>query len=519
MLNKKLKLSIKKRFNYLFKPYILTLLTLIIGYTFIHWVVFIELNLFHLNEVITNFVFPIILTGLACLFTIRPRFKILKLEAKHKNWIDFYSSIVWISMTIPVILAQEFMVEASGDITELNSINSINKSKLTKYYTIREYYIDKKIMGVNSVFDVSGRYNESFNMYIYITIPIFSKSIDTNEIAPGAWLGILYEKSISNKLKLDEKEKQFKRFVDETQKEFYTKNVSDFLYLKRLWDSDKRQYFIEAVKSNPRYKPNEIIFEPINESLKSRSANKLVWVLESSIMSLIIWFIMILVPKINVHKLRTLEEGNLIKKNREDLLDFIHLLLPRESYFITPILIYINIFIYILMATMGYGVITFKVQDLVLLGANYGPYARGGDWWRLLTNIFLHDGLFHITTNICALLMVGLFLEPILGKLKYFIVYIFTGITASIASIYWYEASISYGSSGAIFGLFGVLLSLLLKKTFQSHITKSFLINIIFFVGFSFLMGLIGTVDNAAHIGGTLSGFIIGLFMNSKIKK
>jgi len=84
----------------LFVPFILTLIGLIIGYTFLHWLLFIELEIFPLKEIITNFGIPIVLTGLAAWFILRPRFKILDLEAKRGNWRNFFSFILWIALTI-----------------------------------------------------------------------------------------------------------------------------------------------------------------------------------------------------------------------------------------------------------------------------------------------------------------------------------------------------------------------------------------------------------------------------------
>jgi len=509
----------KDKINLLFKPFILTLIGLTVGYTFLHWILFIELELFQLKEIITNFVIPFVLTGLAAWFLLRPRFKILNLEAKRGNWRDFYSFIMWIALTIPVIIAQEYIVSATGKLSELNSINEINKTTKSKFYTLKNFYIDKNAIGVHSAFDVSGKHNESFNMHIYTALPIFEKVSDTSNMEPAAWLGIEYRETINDRLEQNEKEEKYQAFANESRKDFDSKNISEFVYLDRLSHSDKREGFIEAIKANKKYKSNDIVLEAVNEAFDARNGNKLAWIFGSALIGSIIWLIMLLIPKIDDQHLNRIKEGKPDREAQEELKDFIEFLKPKEGYFITPILIYANIGIYLIMAIMGLGFISFKGQDLLQWGANYGPLTKGGEWWRLLTSTFLHGGLMHLLANMYGLLFVGIFLEPLLGRAKYLTAYLLTGILASIASIWWYDATVSVGASGAIFGLYGVFLALLLTKIFPPDFAKTFLISTSIFVGFNLLMGLTGGIDNAAHIGGLLSGFIVGLILYPTIKK
>jgi membrane associated rhomboid family serine protease len=191
---------------------------------------------------------------------------------------------------------------------------------------------------------------------------------------------------------------------------------------------------------------------------------------------------------------------------------------PMVGYYATPIIIDVNVLVFLTMVFAGLGIVSFKASELLHLGANFGPFVEQGQWWRLLTNTFLHGGLFHIVANMFGLIFVGLFLEPAIGTRRFAIIYLSTGILASIASIWWHAATVSVGASGAIFGMYGVFLALLLKKVFPSALNKAFLTSTLVFVGFNLVMGLAGGIDNAAHIGGLVSGFVIGLTMASTIK-
>ncbi len=507
------------RIKLLFVPFLLTLSSLIIGYTFLHWLLFIELKIFPIKEIITNFGIPTVLTGLVAWFILRPRFKILNLETKRGNWRDFFSFILWIALTVPLIISQEYIVTASGKLTELNSINEINNTELTKFYSLKDFYIDKNAIGVHSAFDVSGKHNDKFNMHIYVALPIFEKASDTINMEPSAWLGTEYRNTINNSLEPDEKEQKYQEFANTSQKDFDNKNFSEFEYLDRIGYSDKRDGFIEAIKSNPIYEPNELILEAVNEPFEARNGKKLEWILGSSLVGSIIWLIMIFIPKIDSKQLTRIKAGKPDKEAQEDLKDFIDFLKPKEDYFITPILIYANIGLFLIMTISGLGFISFKGQDLLEWGANYGPLTKDGEWWRLFASTFLHGGLMHLLANMYGLLFVGIFLEPLLGKTKYLAAYVLTGLLASIASIWWYDATVSVGASGAIFGLYGVFLAFLLTKIFPPDFAKSFLICTAVFVGFNLIMGLTGGIDNAAHIGGLLSGFVFGLILSPILKR
>jgi rhomboid protease GluP len=509
----------KDKIRIIFIPSLLALLGLIVIYTFLHWILFIKLELFGLKEIITNFGIPAILTGLVALILVRPKLKILKLKVKRGDWKDFYTFILWILLSVPLIIAQEYIVTASGELSELNSIDAIDKAGPTKFYTLKHYYIDKKAAGIHSAFDVSGKHNNNFNMHIYVALPIFEKEADTSKAACSAWLALDYNETISNRLEASEKESMYQEFATRSQQDFDQKDVSRFIYLNRIGNSDRKDGLLEAIKKNTLVKGSETILVPVNEPFEARNGSKLFWIGESSLIGLSIWFIMLLIPKINKTQLQRIKEGKPDKEAQVETAIIIGFLKPRDGFYITPILIYANLGIYILMMALGLGFISFKGQDLLNWGANYGPLTKSGDWWRLLTSTFLHGGLMHVLANMYGLLFVGIFLEPLLGRTKFLTAYLVTGIIGSVASIWWYEATISVGASGAIFGLYGVFLALLLTKVFPPAFGKAFLLSTLIFIAYNLLMGLTGGIDNAAHIGGLASGFCIGLLLYPTLKK
>ena len=196
--------------------------------------------------------------------------------------------------------------------------------------------------------------------------------------------------------------------------------------------------------------------------------------------------------------------------------------IPSKTHFVLPILMDLNIILFVLMCVSSGSVETIlQPNNDVLLhwGANFKPLTLAGEWWRLFTCMFEHIGIIHLLMNMYALLYVGLFLEPILGKWRFLIAYISSGLFASLASLWWHDNTISAGASGAIFGMYGVFLALLLTNLLEKSVRNAILKSIGIFIAYNLLFGLKAGVDNSAHIGGLLSGFIIGFLLYFDITK
>lgn len=187
---------------------------------------------------------------------------------------------------------------------------------------------------------------------------------------------------------------------------------------------------------------------------------------------------------------------------------------------ITHFLIGINILVFLLMLVTGAGLWEPGTDVLIKWGANYKPITIGGEWWRLLTCIFVHIGIVHLLLNMYALFMIGNYLEPMLGRLRFTTAYFCTGIMASLASLWWHqEPIVSAGASGAIFGIYGLFLALLTTNLIPNSARKALLQSIGIFVLYNIMYGLRSkAVDNSAHIGGLLSGLAIGYVYFSTLK-
>lgn len=180
---------------------------------------------------------------------------------------------------------------------------------------------------------------------------------------------------------------------------------------------------------------------------------------------------------------------------------------------LTQVLFGANVAVFIAMVAAGSSVMDFDGHLLVHFGANFGPRTLSGDWWRLLTYMFLHGGLIHIAFNMWCLWDLGTMCESLYGRWTYAAIYLLTGISGGLASIAWNPSVLSVGASGAIFGLAGALVASFYLGEFSlpKVALSGTLRSLAFFIGFNVLFGSMSPgIDNACHFGGLVSGLILG---------
>ncbi|MDR2044739.1 MAG: rhomboid family intramembrane serine protease [Clostridium sp.] len=181
----------------------------------------------------------------------------------------------------------------------------------------------------------------------------------------------------------------------------------------------------------------------------------------------------------------------------------------RNFPFISMVLVTANVMVYLLCALSGNRL--YHAGDLSV----YGVVAQR-EYGRLITSMFLHGDFGHIFNNMLILFFMGAMIEKEIGHIRYILFYFLSGIGANCLSllvkIFNHDSAPSIGASGAVFGLDGVLLSLVL---FSKHtIPRATPARVGFMIFYSLYSGLTGqNIDNAAHIGGLLVGFLAGTVM------
>ena len=183
---------------------------------------------------------------------------------------------------------------------------------------------------------------------------------------------------------------------------------------------------------------------------------------------------------------------------------------------VTVLFILLNILIFVIVDFTGGSENT---VHMIACGAAYPPLIlEEGETYRLFTCMFLHFGIYHIANNMLVLFVLGQRLEPVLGKVKFILVYLLGGLGGNIFSLLMEtkkaEYAVSAGASGAVFAVMGAMLYVVIRS--RGRIQDISVRQMMIMAGFSLYFGFTSTgVDNAAHVGGFISGFLISFIIYS----
>ena len=183
--------------------------------------------------------------------------------------------------------------------------------------------------------------------------------------------------------------------------------------------------------------------------------------------------------------------------------------------YLTPVnlvLVGVNVVVFLILSIMG------STEDGMFMYQHGAMYPEAiyapGEWYRMLTSTFLHFGLSHLVNNMVMMILLGSFAERALGRWKYLLFYLACGVISSLVSsvfmIYTNDPAISGGASGAIFGIIGALLYIILRHRgrYEGLTMRRFLIMLALSLYYGFRS--VG-VDNAAHLGGLGIGFLLAI--------
>ena len=189
-------------------------------------------------------------------------------------------------------------------------------------------------------------------------------------------------------------------------------------------------------------------------------------------------------------------------------------------YPVTVGLFAINVVVFVLQQVPG--------LNVTYWGTNIGPLTLTGEYWRLFTAGFLHGGIFHIAVNMWCLWSLGRLSERLFGKWQTFAIYMLTGVGGALLSIASNPNHAELGASGAVFGIVGAVMAGVKfgdlnisageKRAIFSSVVSFAVLN--FILGFSnFGSSVFGRVDNMCHLGGFVSGLLVGLPLGAFARK
>ncbi|CAA9197777.1 rhomboid family intramembrane serine protease [Flavobacterium collinsii] len=501
------------KLKHILPTFIIIAFSTIVGLYLFRWIFVIQYDIIDIKEEVWCLWLPMGLPWIPILIWLRPRFRILIFKKDNDNGRFFFQILSAGTIIACLMVSQSYLTTATGKLQKLSTITDIEKVEKSRYYKVEKFSVAKYYGGSYTDFRQSGKYNQYLNFHIFFVTPIVKNTLEKINTIPKYWYGVDFNEQISNKISNEEKENKYEVFYAECIEKMNKYDFQSLDHFERIPTSDDRINYLKAIESRIKQKANKnfIVLEPIKEKFEERNGNKFAWIFGSFGIGIGVLLFSLIWPRYSETERKRFLSGK--KQKQDDLVDMLNYLVPKGDHFATSVILDLNILVFLLMVFSGIDIISPNGIELLEWGGNRRLETTGGEWWRLLTSMFLHGGIMHLILNISGLVIAAIFVEPLLGRKKYFILYILCGLCGSLASIWWYSNTTSVGASGAIFGLYGAILGLLLTNAFPVGDKKGILIMIGIYVGINLLWGLTGGIDNAAHIGGLLSGALIGIVL------
>ena len=312
----------------LFIPYVVFCIALILGYTFLNWLLFMNFQIFHLKENIRNYWIPCALPWIPLIFWYRPRIKLLKLRSEGRR--DPASAIMMLAglaISASLVVTETYFSTASAQVTSLNKVSAINTVSSTRYYTIRNYAADKHYNRCTYTLSDKSNRVQYVIVSLYIVCPLYDPSNfpyeDTSRFfglsvsdpdnvhdgawrqvndtlgAPPAWAGFKYSRQISATLTRTEIQGQADAFIRDFWNDFAQSPDTGFTYFDAIPYDDDYIAFRKSARRSPRYKEDSSfkLLIPRTSSFTARNGSLFPWMLGSfGIGSAVLFLIFLLVP-------------------------------------------------------------------------------------------------------------------------------------------------------------------------------------------------------------------------------
>jgi membrane associated rhomboid family serine protease len=481
----------------LFLPWAMLALALTVIYSTLNWLLVAGDGPVPLDEDLANLWLPGILSFALVFKVVHPRLRQFSLN--EKRGIPFlYDLLAAASIAAPLALLQLYIGASTGHLEHVATSADVARLPQAKFYAIDAPCFDRGRTVADAVYADDDDRGDMISITLYAAVPAC-------ENPSVVWLGYRYRDVISNRISDAEQKAKIGAFARETDKALNAENFGRYQFFERAGNNADHRAFTKAVHKN-NAPTNAIVLIPREGAFADRAARWLRWAMISAAVLGLAWLIAVLIPPLK-------REDEIAEPQQKPVPGptFTDILVPKSGNYGLPLLLDINIFVYLAMVFAGLGVMSFPIDDLLDWGASYRPAIHGLGVLRLITSQFVHGGFLHIANNMQGLLFAAICLSPVARNARLILCYLLCGLGGSIASVL-HSVTVSVGASGAIFGLYGILLVLYaLKDSRIRALGPAIWSSASLFVGLNLVFGFTSpSTDNAGHIGGLLTGLVLG---------
>lgn len=509
-------LIVPEKLRLVYFPYLATGVLFFAGYSGLRYLLEVQSGILPLKQDVLNFWLPAILSFVCVFAFLRKRIRVLHLNTSGgRSPYAAYIFVAGVGICVPTIAMQEYIDTAAHGLAAVQHVSEIDPVYASRYYALEQFHVNKDDAAFYGTAVTSGKRNQNLTFTIYVAMPVYDSS-DLQAPQPAHhWFGVKYSETISTPGTDEGEQSAYAAFYADVQRQFAAREIKNESYFENVPASDERDGYVNAIGAySATAEEPFVILTARATPFEERSGATLEWSFGLFGAFALIFLVMVLIPKLNRNKVQRLMEGKTVRGDTDT--DFFEkYLVPRGNHFMTSLLILVNLAVFVVMTLGGVHFMSPTADSLIGWGALSTDEMQAGQYWRLVTCIFMHSGIIHVVMNMLGLGIAGASLEPVLGRTKLLVTFLVTGIAAGFISYKFHEHVVEVGASGAIFGLYGTMIALLCTKVIHGTTRALTWILALAFMGLNFLLGFaIPGIDNMAHLGGLAAGFIFGILLS-----
>lgn len=463
--------SIKLKLKQVFLPYLgLSILTILL-FGALRWLLDIYLDVLPLKESYWDFIIPFLLSIFVVGIWMWPRYELLTLKWVKRSSSGYFFITMVLALAIPLLISQNYLSKAAYDVIEVDSLNDIRHYPKQKYFKVGnvEPVKSERVSYIETQVVVNGRYFEStLHIDYYIVTPFTA--------ADNIWLGSSYHTKYDNRADQNIKDRQYSAFINDSSYRYAAEDLSHISYFRKPKSSNSRSAYLHTISTaNKQSNLPPMVLVPESEIFVDSLDRDFVWGFGSFFIGMGLCLLLVLAADIDNQEKKGTRKRTPIKKQKpvkkrapvSDVSKSLAALFrSNKKRPATLVLILTCIGAFILTVFMGMDIINPLSRQVNSVGGLTMDALQAGQYWQVATSLFVHAGIMHLVMSLGMLFSVGYILEKVLGPARFMIAFFICGIFSNILGALYYDMDMA-GAWGAILGMFGIAITLVIYKIFN----------------------------------------------------
>lgn len=480
------------------------------GYGLLVWAFLFGFPVVPVKKEVLQAYLPLLLGSLFFLFALSKRFGIIyESPTAQMGWRGWLQMLTWVAVLVVMILSYNYVHRRFSVLADVTDAGQIDSRSATGYYRIADLSVQSAWTGSyveNRT--IPKRSGSDIRFSAYVVFP-FAES-------GNVWYAINYSKTVdrSNDERLQQ---EYTAFLEECDRQIARHDFTRYHVFEKVPASDDRDGFLRAIEratgSAPANAREVVVLRPLADGYPGQNSASLRWIFFTLGIWLAAMLPLVYFAPLDYQRLNADLTPRKTAKNNDD--DFSGLarsvLIPGKKNWPFALIVDAMLIYFLVMLIGGVNPFSSSAQELFEWGALRSASLRDGEWWRVVTSMFMHANVLHLVSNLVALGVAAFFGICLFKVWKTAVIFFISGVCAGTAAAWLFEG-IYVGASGAIMGLMGALLAVYICYRKSLH-ERAGLWWVAGTSALTLLIGIQAGISNTAHIAGLLTGAALGLVL------